>query len=313
MVAALAVALVIGPSPQPASATTQDGDPVIAAAGDIACRRPTPNVTRNKCYQRATSDLILSDPTIDSVLALGDEQYPCGSLANFMKGYDPTWGRLKSVTHPVVGNHEVQATESGCDTAASGYFQYFGGAAQPNGANGYYSFDITGTGSSTASWRVIVLNANCGLVSCSAGSPQEQFLASKLASAPQGSCIMAAWHQPRFTGAKEGPVAATLDFWKDLEAADAALILNGHAHYYERFAPQDRTGAATPDGITEIIAGTGGASHGHARFISPNTEYYTNQHYGALFLTLGDGSYSWEFKDVDGTVLDSGSAPCTKR
>ena len=129
------------------------------------------------CFQRATSDLILGDSTVDSVLALGDEQYPCGSYANFLKGYDPSWGRLKSITHPVVGNHEVQATEAGCDTAASGYFQYFGAAAQPNGADGYYSFDVAGTGSSTATWRVIVLNANCGLVSCAAGSAQEQFLA----------------------------------------------------------------------------------------------------------------------------------------
>ena len=286
---------------------------MIAAAGDIACRRPTPNVSRNKCFQRPTSDLILADSSVDSVLALGDEQYPCGSLANFLKGYDPTWGRLKSITHPAVGNHEVQATEPGCDSSASGYFQYFGAAAQPNGADGYYWFDVAGSGGSTASWRVIVLNANCGLVSCSAGSPQEQFLANALAGAPPGSCIMAAWHQPRFTGAKSGPVGATVAFWKDLEDAHAALILNGHAHYYERFVPQDRAGTATPDGIAEIIAGTGGASLGQAKFISPNTAFYTNQHYGALFLTLGDGSYSWQFEDIDGTILDSGSLPCTKQ
>lgn len=124
---------------------------------------------------------------------------------------------------------------------------------------------------------------------------------------------MAAWHQPRFTGAKDNPVGATVAFWKDLEAAHAALILNGHAHYYERFVPQDRAGTATPDGIAEIIAGTGGASHGHAKFISPNTAFYTNQYYGALFLTLGDGSYAWQFEGIDGTILDSGSLPCTKQ
>jgi hypothetical protein len=306
------LAIVVGSAARQARAATSTGDPVIAAAGDIACRRPTPQVSKNKCFQRATSDLILADSTVDAVLALGDEQYPCGSLANFNRGYDPTWGRLNSIIRPAVGNHEVQATETGCTTSASGYFQYFGSAAQPNGSNGYYSFDLAGTGGSTAQWRIIVLNANCGLVSCAAGSDQERFLAAQLESAPPGSCILAAWHQPLFTGARDGPVGGTSSFWKDLEAANAALILNGHAHYYERFVPQDRTGTAKASGITEIIAGTGGVSLGSAKIISRNTAFYTNRHYGALFLTLGDGSYQWQFKDINGSVFDSGTAPCTK-
>jgi acid phosphatase type 7 len=299
--------------PAGGSAATAGGDPVIAAAGDIACKRIAPS--GNKCWQMATSDLILAHtPTVDRVLTLGDNVYPCGSYGEFLQGYDPTWGRFLDITQAAIGNHEYLTGDTGCNTQATGYFQYFGTAhAQPNGADGYYSFDLAGSPPSTSLWRVIVLNANCTIVSCAAGSPQEHFLASAISSAPSGSCIMATWHQPRFSGSGLKGKKPVKPFWDDLYAAHAALILNGHAHYYERYVSQDVGGIPDAAGITEIIVGTGGVGLGSAKVIASTTAHYDNTHFGVLFVTLRAASFDWQFTSIDGVARDSGSAPCTPR
>ena len=309
---ALALALAVAPPNTPTRASTASGDPVIAAAGDIACARPQPNVLKHTCYESPTSALILNHPEVAKVQTLGDNQYPCGSYGQFLRGYDPSWGQFLASTQPVIGNHEYETNRAACDNQASGYFQYFGAAAQPNGADGYYYYDIAGTGTSTAHWRVIVLNANCAIVSCAHGSAQEQFLQSAITTAPPGTRIMAAWHQPYYSGSGLGPATdAVKPFWDDLYAAQAALVLNGHAHYYERYAPQSPNGVADPAGITEIIAGAGGASLGHANVISPNTQAYWNDQYGVLLVTLHDSSFDWQFIQADGSpsgfVRDSGT------
>ena len=312
LVLALAAALAVVPPHTPTRAATVSGDPVIAAAGDIACKRTTPDILKHRCYERPTSDLILNHPEVDQVLTLGDNQYPCGSYAQFLQGYNPTWGQFLARTQPAIGNHEYQTSATGCDAQASGYFQYFGAAAQPNGANGYYYYDIAGTGTSTAHWRVIVLNANCAIVSCARGSAQELFLQSAIDTAPAGTRIMAAWHQPLFGGSTLGFVTVGVKpFWNDLYAAHAALVLNGHLHYYEKYVPQDPNGVADAGGITEIIAGAGGASLGTAKVISPNTQAYWNDQYGVLLVTLHDSSFDWQFIQADGSpggfVRDSGT------
>ena len=318
MVCAIASAALVAAVflPLPSSASTSSGDPVMAAAGDIACNKLNPNFNRNTCFEMATSDLVLAHPEVDIVQTIGDGQYPCGSYGSFLMGYNPTWGRFLSITHPAIGNHEYESSGSdpGCNTSATGYFQYYGAAAQPNGANAYYSYDISGTGTSTARWRVIVLNGNCALVPCSTGSLQEQFLQSALSTTPSGSCIMAVWHQPRFNGATLSGKADYLPFWQDLVAAHAALVLNGHNHYYMRYVPQLANGTADPSGVTEMIVGTGGASQGNPKVISPNVGAWERGSYGIQFLTLHATSYDWQFVETNGTtqtVFDSGSAPCT--
>jgi hypothetical protein len=266
------------------------------------------------CHQAATSDLIVArGATLARVLTLGDNAYPCASYAQLMAGYDPTWGRFKAITSPGIGNHEYSVSGSGCDRTAAGYFQYFGAAAQPNGANGYYSIDIAGRPPSLALWRIVMLNSNCKLVACAAGSPQERFLANALATAPKGACIAATWHHPRFSANLPKPLKAVAPFWADLSAAGATLILNGHSHYYQRFLPQTPAGAGDPtNGITEIIAGTGGKSHDVPGPTPPNTAVLDATHFGVLFLTLGTSSYSWQFVAEGGAVLDSGTAPCRR-
>jgi len=85
-----------------------------------------------------------------------------------------------------------------------------------------------------------------------------------------------------------------------------------HEHNYERFAPQSPSGVADPNGIREIIAGTGGAGHG-SPFGPPiaNSEVRDDSTWGVLKMTLYPTSYGWQFVPIAGsTFTDSGSAGC---
>jgi hypothetical protein len=116
-----------------------------------------------------------------------------------------------------------------------------------------------------------------------------------------------------FTGSTSTPNANYKAFWNDLYAAHAALVLNGHRHYYDRFAPQDPNGNADANGVTEIIAGTGGATLGTIKLVTPNMVAWDDTHFGVLFLTLGATSFSWQFIATNGSTLDSGTQACTPR
>jgi Fibronectin type III domain/Concanavalin A-like lectin/glucanases superfamily/Calcineurin-like phosphoesterase len=288
------------------------GDPVIAAAGDIACDPANGNFnggagTSSSCRQRYTSDL-LANAGLAAVLPLGDDQYYCGGYQAFLQSYDQSWGRVKALTRPVPGNHEyLTSGGTGCDASnagAHGYFTYFGTAAGAPG-KGYYSYDI-------GTWHILALNSNCGDAGgCSATSPQGQWLAADLA-AHQNTCTLAYWHIPLFSSGGRAS-QNSLPFWKSLYAAHADVVLNGHDHIYERFFPQDPSG--TPDnanGIREFIAGTGGANHTSITAVAANSELRDTTTFGVLELTLHQGSYDWKFVPAaaSGTFTDSGSAKC---
>ncbi len=174
-------------------------DPVIAAAGDIACDPSDANFANgsgnsNACRQKYTSDLLVN-AGLSAVLDLGDNQYYCGGYQAFLQSYDLSWGRLKSITHPSVGNHEyLTSGGTGCDTTnagAAGYFNYFGSAAGTPG-QGYYSYDV-------GTWHVIALNSNCtDAGGCGSSSPQYKWLQSDLA-AHTNFCTLAYWHIPLFS------------------------------------------------------------------------------------------------------------------
>jgi|FLYL01.1.fsa_nt_gi hypothetical protein len=280
---------------------------VLAAAGDIACDPADPYFnggegTSTRCRQKYTAALLSG---ADAVIPLGDTQYECGGLQAFQQSYDPTWGQYKSITHPVVADHEYDTTGTDCGAAgADGYFSYFGDAA--HGPGGYYSFDV-------GSWHVVVLNSVCNKVGgCEEGSPQNDWLEQDLA-ANTAACTLAAFHHPRFVSHSTKPVRdRTLPFWEDLYADGAEIILNGNAHVYERFHPQDPSGNLDPNGIVEFIVGTGGKSHGSlASPRSPNSAAGSDQDFGVLRLTLRDGGYDWEFvPEGSSTFSDSGSASC---
>jgi acid phosphatase type 7 len=287
------------------------GDPVIAAAGDIACDPASAFFNgglgdSTDCREQYTSDLLVNRG-LAAVLALGDDQYDCGGYNAFLQSYDPTWGRVKSITHPVPGNHEYLASGgTGCDPAgnAAGYYQYFGAAAG-DPTQGYYSFDV-------GSWHLIALNSNCAKASgCGVGSAQETWLRADLA-AHATTCTLVYWHHPRFTSGSVGNDSEVAPFWNDLYAAGADVVLNGHAHSYERFAPQDPSESYDPvRGIREFVVGTGGDGFLPLGSAAPLTEARAGNAFGVLLLTLHADSYDWQFlPEAGGTYSDSGSTYC---
>ena len=276
-------------------------DPVIAAAGDIACDVNSTSYnggagTGTACMQRAVSDLLVNQPW-DGILPLGDNQYESGQLLNFQRVYDPTWGRLRFVSYPIPGNHEYQTA------GGAGYYSYYGAAAG-DPAKGYYSYDL-------GKWHLIALNGECASVAgCGPGSAQEQWLAADLAAHPT-SCTLAYWHEPRFSSGSEHGNDPTYDaFWRDLYGAGAEIVLNGHDHDYERFAPQTPDAVAdTASGVREFVVGTGGINQMPFGTLRSNSDYRANG-FGALRLTLHDGTYDWSFLSIDGSITDSGSGSC---
>jgi hypothetical protein len=289
------------------AADTDETDPfpgvVIATAGDIVCDPTSSSFDGSQpavCQHRATADLLTG---ADAVLALGDLQYPSGTLESFLAGYDPSWGLHAPTTYPAVGNHEYHVP------GAQGYFDYWASKGRPTGGAGagYYVVDF-------GSWRLIALNSNCSPVPCAEGTVQNDFLEQALAP-PTPSCILAYWHHPYFnSGAIHGasmPSGARA-FWNDLYAAGADVVLNGHEHNYQRYAKQDPAGQAAANGIREFVVGTGGKSHYALLDVKDaNYEVGNATDFGVLRLRLGEGSYSWEFVASNGAVLDSGGpVPC---
>ena len=289
------------PTAAPGAARAAAADPIVVAAGDIACSPQDASFnggagTAKRCHQRATAALI-GPLNPAAVLPLGDNQYDKATASEFAGSYDPTWGVYTSITRPVAGNHEYQSP------GAAGYFGYFGSAAG-DPKKGYYSFDV-------GAWHLIALNANCGQVGgCQAGSPQERWLAADLAAHPT-ACTLAYWHQPRFSSARQGDNPLTAAFWNDLYAAHADIVLNGHHHHYERFAPMDPSGQGDlARGVREFIVGTGGENL--APFATPEPASQARGHsFGVLQLTLHATSYDWSFvPTTSGGFTDAGTQSC---
>jgi hypothetical protein len=223
----------------------------------------------------------------DKVLTLGDNAYPNGSSSDYTSFYAPNWGRFKAKTMPAPGNHEYQTAN------AAGYFGYFSGI-QP-----YYSFDL-------GAWHLISLNSE---IAVNDGSPQETWLESDLA-ANAGKCILAYWHQPRWSSGEHGSTSAYHQLWVDLYAASADIVLNGHDHNYERFANPNASAVATSNGVREFVVGTGGRTLRPFTTIAANSEVRNATSFGVLKLTLHASSYDWEYMAVGQTFLDTGSAAC---
>jgi hypothetical protein len=276
------------PSTSPTATSTLAPDGVVlVGAGDIAdC---------NRVEDEQTAQLLDNIP--GTVYTVGDNAYPNGSATSFNNCYEPTWGRHKARTHPAVGDNEYSTS------GASGYFNYFGGAAG-DPTKGYYSYDIGG-------WHIITLNSNCSQVGgCDPGSPQGQWLQADLAAHPN-MCVLAIHHEPLFSS--NGGDLDLRDFWVPLYAAEADIVLSGHRHNYERFDQQNPDGVADPGrGIRQFVVGTGGASLSSFDLgIAPNSQVRNDNTHGVLKFTLYQGSYSWEFIPITGqTFTDSGSALC---
>jgi hypothetical protein len=225
------------------------------------------------------------------VFTLGDHVYPNGTAESFATCYESTWGRHRSRTHPTPGNHDWDVSRG------APYLAYFGAAAGP----GYYSFNL-------GAWHVLSLNSN---INAQPGSSQFEWVRADLA-ANASPCTLAYWHHPLFSSGSNGNNPQMRAIWQLLDEAGVEFVMSGHDHLYERFAPQDANGRATPAGVRAFTVGTGGTSLYGATSIQPNSDVRDNQSWGVLKLTLRSGSYDWEFVPVAGhSFRDLGSAPCS--
>lgn len=296
------------PTPPPAKATSStprsapagasaepnhSGAPaaVLAGAGDIASCDSTGD----------TQTAALLDGIAGEIFTLGDNAYANGTPQEFARCYGPTWGRHRDRTHPVIGNHEYYTP------GARGYFDYFGGAAGPR-RDGWYSYEA-------GAWLVVVLNSNCDVVrgGCGVGSPQERWLRADLvAAARRTRCTVAMWHHPLFTSAAvHGPTTAVRPLFQTLYDDGVELLLTGHNHQYERFAPQTPRGARDDRrGVRQFVVGTGGASSYGFHESAPNSQKRLTGTPGVLRLTLTANGYDWRFLPAASSAGDAGHDTC---
>jgi calcineurin-like phosphoesterase family protein len=275
----------------------------LVAAGDIACD-PGNSLYRSGhgvggwCRASSVEKLIHRiDP--DAVVPLGDEQYDTGTYDAFRKSYGASWGQERSRTYAVVGNHEYESSPS-----ASGYFRYFGSHAGPN-PRGYYSVTL-------GSWRLIVLNSNCSIVSCSPGSSQYTWLQTLIKNHPS-QCTVAMMHHPLLSSGPHGDDEShARPLWKVLYRGGVDVALTAHDHIYERFAPVDASGRKDlATGIREFVVGTGGAEHYWIDTVHRYSQVRNTKTFGVLQMQLGDGTYHWRFRPISGsTFTDAGTGTC---
>jgi calcineurin-like phosphoesterase family protein len=273
-----------GPREPPPGGGGLGGAPaVLVGAGDIAdCATPGSSATAT-----------LLDGISGTIFTAGDHAYPAGSEDNFRQCYDPTWGRHRSRTRPVPGNHEYQVP------GASAYFNYFGSGAGSAG-QGYYAYSV-------GPWRIMALNSE---IPIGPGSAQLQWLRSEL-SVGNPRCTAAIFHRPLYSSGAHGDDFAMRDVWRVLYDSNVDLVLSAHDHHYERFAPMDHDGRLdSARGIREFVLGTGGALMRAPTRVRQNSETI-GMSWGVLVLTLSIGGYTWEFLSVEGgSFSDSGFGQC---
>jgi peptidoglycan/xylan/chitin deacetylase (PgdA/CDA1 family) len=308
-------------------------DPVIGAAGDIACDPSTSAFnggagTSTDCRAAYTAQLLTG---MDAVFAMGDDQYTCGGLSAFRQSFGPTWGVKRSIMYPVPGNQDLE-TSGGTDcpnTPGAYYQQYFSssgswfGSPLPSAVNvnpnvNYYSFNL-------GTWHIVALNTGqCELEEehgqqptfCQAGSPMDQWLQNDLA-INTASCTLVFMQDPRWASnpSGDGGDSTYQQLWQDMYNGGVDVALGGNDHWYERFAPLNASGAIDNTyGVREFIVGTGGAGLEAPGTEVPTSQVLNNTTHGIVKMTLHNGSYDWQFlNDGESSFTDSGSASCHAR
>ncbi|MET0403597.1 MAG: metallophosphoesterase [Cystobacter sp.] len=256
---------------------------LVLAAGDIA--------SCDSEGDEATAAML--DGLPGTLLTLGDNVYPEGTADAFARCYAPSWGRHLGRTRPVPGNHDYLVP------GALPYFDYFGAAAGERG-KGYYSYEV-------GSWHVVALNSE---LRDAALVEQARWLREDLQAHP-ARCTLAYLHRPLFTSMRERNNAFVKPLWDALYEAGAEVVLAGHDHFYERFAPQTPGGQRDEArGLRQFVVGTGGKSFYPLEPAPENSEQRLGERHGLLRLTLEDGAYGWEFLQVDGVTGDRGRGTC---
>ena len=280
------------PSQRPAD--TRSATVRIAAVADIACDPASPDFhggqgSGQRCRAQAVADRI-SAYAPDLVLIPGDLQYDSGSLAAFRGSFGVAYAGLLDRVRAVPGNHEWRTPD------AAGFRAFF---ADTQGVR------RTWLALDAGPWRVLGLDSNCTLVGgCGPASRQGRWLAGQLADSPR-QCTLAFWHHPRRSSGPHGDevTAGVRHLWQTASDGGVDIVLNGHDHLYERFAPRG--------GIRAFTVGAGGKDHYWIEKRRAGSRAIDTTHFGALILDLRAGGYSWRFIGMGGRVLDSGTGICS--
>ena len=281
--------------------TMTPGPLVLVGAGDIA-QCPSPNHEKTAVLV----EQVLAKSLQATAFTLGDNVYPHGSLEQYFRCYEPSWGRFKSRTLPVVGNHEYETPN------AAGFRGTFAGRFSTKGPL-WYSVDVSGLGSdgAPARWHVVVLDSNCDKVECGVGSAQYTWLVADLKKNAATRCTVALFHHPRFSSGPHGDASTMKDLWRALDQADVDLVLSGHDHTYERFAALNSEGVVVKGaGIASIVAGTGGKSHYPILASRQHSAFHAADDYGVLVLGLDNGGWRSHLLTVTGEEKDKNDGTC---
>jgi len=295
LVASIGLALLVGATIVEAERAPTGPVMHVAAVGDIHEERDS-SVPAATAAEAAKADFILG---------LGDYQYDDGAMAKYNRYFDKDWGPNVPKMYPILAPSHDRFWKN------ADPLKYFNGG----GAHGYkspitlqpytpYSFD-------KGSWHFIALPDACARARGCSISDITSWLEQDL-DIHTNHCTIAYWHQPYFTSASKHGPEASIRPWVDLLVAKHVdIILQGHNHVYERFAPQNSARRADPNGPQAFVVGTGGKGFDRFRDTAPNSVTRNNRTYGVLQLTLKDGSYDWQFVPVaGGTYTDSGSMNC---
>lgn len=277
---------------EPPPPADRAGAALLLAAGDIAeCENEG---------DEATARILAAHP-MATIATLGDNAYPHGTPEEFERCYGPSWGRYRSRTRPATGNHDYATPK------ARGHDEYFGERDGPSGRF-YYSYGL-------GDWHVVVLNSDCWRIAgCGRDDPQARWMREDLRKHPK-RCTLAYWHRPPFSSGRYGDPENTervRALWQVAVEEGVDVVLVGHEHSYERFAPMDGDGNSDRDGPRLFVVGTGGGNlRQYERPPLPTTEVRNGNTWGVLRLTLRHRDYDWKFLPVPGSEFtDAGKATC---
>lgn len=226
------------------------------------------------------------------ILFAGDLAYDSGTLDEFRRCFDPSFGRFRSRSWAVPGNHDYVTP------GANGFFTYFGDRAGPR-RTGYYSLRL-------GAWQVLMLNS---MAPMTRNSAQFTFVQNELTGSA-ARCTLAVWHHPFDSSGPNGPNPQQRDLLELLYQRHVDVVVAAHDHIYERFAPMDASHRSDPaHGVRLFISGGGGAPPYQRARQAMRSELMISTH-GMLRLKLDTALYEWEYLGVNGNVLDRGLTIC---
>lgn len=268
---------------------------VLIGAGDIGFCGDEPEHFGDQKTADLIGQLIQQSPNA-TIFTAGDTVYGGGTMAELKECFQPNWGQYKARIRPAPGNHDYMSGEG------SPYFTYFGAAAG-DPSKGYYSYDL-------GDWHIVVLNSNCDNIACGEESAQVRWLREDLQQSGR-QCTLAYWHHPLYSSGIAGGSATVLPFWRAVTELGVDVVVNGHDHDYERFAPMDAAGQASPTGTRAFVVGTGGAVLRDWGTVKANSEVRYSFNYGVIQFKLYPGRYEWQFFPTnDQSMTDMGEGSC---